>query len=210
MRTTSVLLALVSMLAAAPVAAQVQVPPEPAGGPIGSFIASEKAKADAAAGATDPLPTLPDLASLQRLDPETRSAALEALREYYRYRQSGYQHRRRVFDWQLLSSRIIFVIVILMVSAGIYFSGVQFHLALRGAPPVVKEIKEAPAAIPSSADTAPAEAPRPAPMTLQTSFEAGSSGVKVSSPVLGVIILVISFLFFYMYLVHVYPISEIM
>lgn len=212
MRTTLRLLAVASMLAAGPVAAQVQIPPEPAGGPIGNFIAAEKAKTEAAAGAADPLPALPDVAGMARLDPETRTVALEALREYYRYRQSGYEHRRRVFEWQLLSSRIIFVVVILMVSAGIYFSGVQFHLALRGTPPVLKEVREVSTATPPAAEAAAVEAPRPppVPVTLQTSFEAGTSGVKVSSPVLGVIILVISFLFFYMYLVHVYPISEIM
>jgi len=32
----------------------------------------------------------------------------------------------------------------------------------------------------------------------------------VSSPVLGVVILVISLAFFYLYLVHVYPISELL
>jgi hypothetical protein len=42
-----------------------------------------------------------------------------------------------------------------------------------------------------------------------TEFEASAKGIKVSSPVLGVIILVISLAFFYLYLVYVYPISEI-
>ena len=141
------------------------------------------------------LPEIPELSGLQGLDAETREAALGAIREYYAYRQSGFEHRRRVFEWQLLSSRIIFWVVILMVSAGIYFSGVQFHLALRA----MKAVAD-PAGPGASADRA----------ELQTSLEAGTSGIKVSSPVLGVIILVISFLFFYMYLVHVYPISEIM
>jgi hypothetical protein len=41
-----------------------------------------------------------------------------------------------------------------------------------------------------------------------TSIEAGKSGFKISSPVLGVIILTLSLAFFYLYLVHVYPVSD--
>lgn len=43
----------------------------------------------------------------------------------------------------------------------------------------------------------------------ETTVEASKEGFKLSSPVLGVIILVLSLAFFYLYLVHVYPISEI-
>ncbi len=42
-----------------------------------------------------------------------------------------------------------------------------------------------------------------------TEIVASVKGIKVSSPILGVIILVISLLFFYLYLVYVYPITEI-
>ena len=42
-----------------------------------------------------------------------------------------------------------------------------------------------------------------------TELEASVKGIKVSSPVLGVIILVISLLFFYLYLAFVYPIQEV-
>ena len=41
-----------------------------------------------------------------------------------------------------------------------------------------------------------------------TEVEASLQGVKVSSPVLGVVILTISIAFFYLYLVFVYPISN--
>ncbi|WP_298293737.1 hypothetical protein [uncultured Litoreibacter sp.] len=43
----------------------------------------------------------------------------------------------------------------------------------------------------------------------ETTMEASKDGFKLSSPVLGVVILVLSLAFFYLYLVHVYPISEI-
>lgn len=43
----------------------------------------------------------------------------------------------------------------------------------------------------------------------ETTMEASKEGFKVSSPVLGVIILLLSLAFFYLYLLHVYPISEL-
>lgn len=43
---------------------------------------------------------------------------------------------------------------------------------------------------------------------LKTDLEASIGNVKVSSPVLGVVILLLSLMFFYVYLVYVYPIQE--
>jgi hypothetical protein len=103
------------------------------------------------------------------------------LAAYYQYRVDGYQHRQRVFGWQLLSTKIIFVMVILLVLIGVYFSWLQFRTAMKAG-----ELGEA----------------------QETTFEASTSGFKVSSPVLGVIILAISLAFFYLYLVHVYPIVD--
>jgi len=115
-------------------------------------------------------------------DTATIEAYRSALREYYAYQQQGLRHRQRVFAWQHYSSIAIFVVVILLVGAGIYFAAVQFHHGLRGGARVAEG---------------------------STQLEAGPGGVKVSSPVLGVIILAISLAFFYLYLVFVYPIQEI-
>lgn len=157
----------------------------------------------APAAAQDTEPTQPDLSRIEQLraldtgdeggfEPEIlpqdllgeEGAAVqrEALAAYYQYRIDGYEHRQRVFRWQLLSSRIIFVVVIFLVLIGLYFSWLQFRAAIRSGP----------------AAGAPPE----------TTFEASASGLKVSSPVLGVIILAISLAFFYLYLVHVYPIVD--
>ncbi len=106
-----------------------------------------------------------------------------ALKGYYDYRVAGFDHRARVFEWQLLSSRIIFVLVILIVVVGLYFSWLQFIAGLR-----------------ENAN----------PEKMSTTVEASpTGGIKVSSPVLGVIILTLSLVFFYLYLVHVYPITEV-
>jgi hypothetical protein len=129
--------------------------------------------------------SMPDPTALKAMDENTRKRALAAWRGYYDYRVSGYEHRKRVFEWQLKSSKYIFVIVVMLVFAGIVFAAIQFYSSLNA--------KQG-----SGGDKGDA-----------TELSASYKGIKVSSPVLGVIILVISFLFFYMYLVHVYPIEEI-
>ncbi len=131
-------------------------------------------------------PVLPEGLTINDLDEPTKEKYYDALSGYFEYRLSGYKHRQNVFQWQLYSSKIIFIVVVFLVIAGIYFSGVQFHSSLR-----LKKLKE------STGEDEPTE------------IVASIKGIKVSSPVLGVIILVISLLFFYLYLVHVYPIVEI-
>lgn len=181
--------------------------------PVAEFIVEDQQTGEETGSPVEPSFELPDLTGLQALDPETLEAALSSIREYYRYKKSGYQHRRATFDWQLQSSKILFFVVIVLVGVGIWFSGVQFYAALRPPPHPPEDNQARETQAPASgeggeAPSPPAAAPLPA-ASLQTSLEAGSGGIKVSSPVLGVIILVLSFLFFYLYLLHVYPIREI-
>ena len=75
------------------------------------------------------------------------------------------------------------MLVVLLVLAGMYFSWLQFSAALKK-------------------DGASGDA-------VGTTFEASATGLKVSSPVVGIIILAISLAFFYLYLIHIYPIVEI-
>ncbi len=119
-------------------------------------------------------------------DDSTKAKCWRAYQEYFDYYQSGFSHRRKVFWWQHLSSRIIFVVVLVLVSAGILFAWMQFRKDLVAMP------------VPGL------------PSAAVHQMEIGKTGVKVSSPVLGVIILVISLAFFYLYLVFVYPIKEIL
>jgi hypothetical protein len=125
-------------------------------------------------------------------DPATNQAFLRAMGQYYAYRESGLQHRRRVFEWQLFSSKVTFVTVLLLVGAGIAFAAIQFSAGLRR----------------SRANTKATGTP-PDDKEIVTQLELATTGIKVSSPVLGVIILLISLAFFYLYLVYVYPISEL-
>ncbi len=115
---------------------------------------------------------------------KTDTVLQKAYREYQLF---GLMHRRETLQWNLTSTMIIFWIVIFLVLTGIVFAGLQFYKAMK--------IKKTGAADPN--------------MNLATEMEASIKGIKISSPVLGVIILVISLLFFYLYLVYVYPIDEI-
>ncbi len=133
--------------------------------------------------AEPPSPELPDqLRSDFTRDSLSEKRYYESLTRYFEYRIFGYNHRQKVFAWQLVSSKVIFFAVLFLVLAGIYFSYMQFHKALLAG--------EA-----GNAD-------------LKTDLEASPQGIKVSSPVLGVIILAISLIFFYLYLLYVYPVAE--
>lgn len=122
---------------------------------------------------------------LYTLDEEGKKVMQGSFKAYYQYRTNGFDHRQRVFEWQLFSSKVIFAVVTFLVWTGIYFSWLQFKIDLNKKPDEKGDQKN-------------------------STIEASTSGIKVSSPVLGVIILVISLLFFYLYLQHVYPIEEIL
>jgi hypothetical protein len=102
--------------------------------------------------------------------------------EYNRRLIADYHHSQEVFDWQLTSSYIIFWLVILLVLSGIVLSWLQF-------------LKPDQKLTDASGN--------PISSVLKFSFK---SGIEITSPVLGVLILVISMVFFYFYLVEVYQI----
>jgi len=129
----------------------------------------------------------PPIALQQALDDSTVAMYQKAMRAYYEYRVSGFEHRKNVFSWQLVSTKWIFFGVLLMVFCGIFFSGIQFYKSM-----TLSKVEGG-----EAMDTG------------VTEFEASTSGIKVTSSVLGIIVLVISLVFFYLYLVYVYPISEI-
>jgi len=112
---------------------------------------------------------------------ETSSKYQQSLQAYYDYKIRGFEHRSKVFEWQLLSSEILFVIVIFLVFSGIYFAAVQFYAGLKS-----KNID-----------------------TEDTKLVLSAKSIEISSPIVGLIILALSLGFFYLYLVYVFPIEEI-
>lgn len=120
------------------------------------------------------------------VDTRLDSVNLRSWKEYYGYMEFGYKHRRNVFAWQMFSSKVIFYIVIGLVLIGIYFAWLQFNFAMKNSKKAGDLGKQ-----------------------LETEISASGKEFKVSSPVLGVIILLISLMFFYLYLRYVYPINEV-
>ena len=134
-------------------------------------------------------------------DPTLRARYRESMIGYYDYYIAGYRHRQRTFEWQFLSSIIIFLLVNMLVSAGVYFAALQFREGMRVRAAALARLE-------AGIEPNPL-LPAIPPDDTVTSFSASATGISVSSPVLGVIILVISLAFFYLYLIYVYPISEL-
>jgi hypothetical protein len=130
------------------------------------------------------LATTPDSVDLQ-----TQTKYEESLRARYDYENYSYAHAKRTFDWQDWSGRIIFWMVMALVGTGLVFSFIHFVAGLRR--PVATSDKK-----PETLDDA-------------IEFEATLQGIKLKSSVLGLAILTMSMVFFYMYLKFVYPITNI-
>jgi hypothetical protein len=146
---------------------------------------ADSAPADAKQKTVSVLPATPgDLATS---DEATRGKYLAAMQAYYDYRANGFEFRSKVFKWQHKASIAIFLLVVLLVLAGMYFAAVQFHVALAASKRSGK------------ADAQPGMA---------TQIELSAKGIVVNSSVLGVIITALSLAFFYLYLVYVYPIQD--
>lgn len=150
---------------------------------VDSARAAEAAQAAESEGSRTPPPgearSMPSEPALAYAD----SAELAA------YATWGLAHRRRVFEWQHRSSTIIFYSVLFLVLTGVGFSGIQFYRSMR------ESVGPAPDG--GGDDEAGV-----------SHIELSTGGLKISSPVLGVIILGLSLAFFYLYLVYVYPIAE--
>jgi hypothetical protein len=177
-------------LAAGPGAAQSRMDKATAAAAEAAEPAASRPESEQSGGAIA-MPSAPDAVVLA--DAATRQRYLQAMQRYYEYRADGYAYRSRVFEWQLLSSRLIFIVVLTLVGAGMYFAAVQFRMAMRAS------------GTPALAGAAVAEPAIP----MGTQLEFSTKGVVVNSSVMGVIILSLSLAFFYLYLVYVYPIENV-
>jgi len=92
------------------------------------------------------------------------------------------RRNEKIYAWQDFSTKLIFVLVIILVFVGVIFSGMQFFKQHRSSTPSVDKDGV-------------------------SHIEFSTGGIKVSSPFIGLILLIISLGFFYLYLVYVYPIS---
>lgn len=116
-----------------------------------------------------------------------KNACLTARSQYYVYYAKGLSRRTAVYEWNNISTHVIFVVVLILVGIGVYFSWRQFT---------------------STSTIVPTNTDKPGDAYVVTEFEASLQGIRVRSPVLGVILLTISLAFFYLYLRYVYPVTE--
>jgi len=124
-------------------------------------------------------PTVTDALTMEAT-PELR---LRLAEQAYAHQEWVFSHQQRVFGSQLVTSWISFALVVTITGAGLYFSWLQFMAVHR------------------SEDGHSA--------ALASEMEFSGKGIKVSSPVLGVIILTISIGFFYLFVRHIYPIEAV-
>jgi uncharacterized membrane protein len=123
------------------------------------------------------------------------------------YQVWSLKHAEEVYEWQHVSTMVIFVVVILLMVAGVVFSWIQFRQGMHHPGPAIASTVSAIAQSTSSPGDAANESSGVIEKSAVTEFSASPQGIKVASSTLGVIILVISMCFFYMYLRYVYPIN---
>jgi hypothetical protein len=109
----------------------------------------------------------------------TRAACEEFKAAYFKYLGEGLRLRPAVYSWNNFTTKVIFAIVHFIVLLGLYFSFLHFRGSLK-----------------------------PGKVVESTEVELAIQGLKVKSPVLGVVILTVSLAFFYLYLIYVYPVRE--
>lgn len=126
---------------------------------------------------------------------DVHDACLSALKENFTYESERLKHRKWVFRFQLVATNISFVIVIVMVAFGLRFAYVQFS-------------REFPRVLPA---TAAIDLGGRAENNISTTtdIEVSLARVKISSSILGVVILGLAMGFFYLYIRFVFPIQGV-
>ena len=118
----------------------------------------------------------------------------------------NYSYHERIYNWQFISTIIIFWVVILIVLAGIAFSGVQFYIAMLHEKQMLHHTR---AKSRKAANNPPSGEAAGNDLGAPTELEVSLTGLKVKSQILGVVILALSIVFFYLYLSIVYPIKPV-
>jgi hypothetical protein len=153
--------------------------------------------------AQDNIPDYPS--SVKHLPPDVQESYHAALKAHYDQDKWALQQRQRIFEWQYYAGIVVFFVSISVVVLGLYMSWLQFHsFHLRAKATAVRV--DTTAAQPSHKK--PHElAQEVSQEQIKNEIEISPTGAKVSTPVVGVIILTLSLAFFYLYLKFVFPIE---
>ncbi len=178
-------------------------------------------KPHATAAKTDSTPIKDPLATLQDFEKSPGEA---------RYDEFILKDRMWVYNWQNVSTVIIFIMVLAVVIMGLILSYKQFAFTNE----MIRKHHEAVTATPQKASGTKVTTTAAGTEIQQTdndeqasttkvqilandgdfqqpvnTFEVSKDGVKINSAVIGLIILVVSIVFFFLYLQFVYPIHEV-
>jgi hypothetical protein len=123
----------------------------------------------------------------------------------HKHRVWTQEFKQRSFEWHLLSSRIIFGLVIFIVCFGLLITYMQFRkdytdVSYHQTQPRGVEAK------PAEGD--PAAIAAAVPSKSVTSLKLGPGGLELSSQIIGLAVLAFSLGFFYLYVKNVYPMTE--
>lgn len=101
-----------------------------------------------------------------------------SLTSFYKFKIIEFNRANKVLKWQYTSGKIIFWVVLFIVMSGLILSGIQFYYSSKS------------------------NFQQP-----YSEIKVGYSGIRLHTSVLGLLILIVSIAFFYLYLKHVYPVS---
>ena len=142
----------------------------------------------------EPVPTYKELEKNAHIVHKSIEIEISALSLSYdkakvEYRMEQMKHNINLLKWQHYFSIGVFILVVVLVCTGLYLSYMQF----------IKDSGD------YSSQSQSDEKNKPA----GTVISADSKGFSIDSPVIGLIILFISFAFFYMYITEVYTLKPI-
>ena len=143
---------------------------------------------------------------------EMKSACESAIQAAWDHNRWKIAYTQKAYEAHHIYTMFVFALICGLVLLGMWLSYKEFDRAARSARAQPASGRDAAKSEKSQAsDAGPkADATPPAPPAdeARNTLEVSASGVKVTSPVLGVIVLVVSMGFFYLYLKTVYPIEE--
>jgi hypothetical protein len=137
-----------------------------------------------------------------KVDPDTKVACLEMWNGFYRAASEHYANNNRVYVWQLVASWTLLAAMIILMSIGLWIAISQFYLSFRLATlllnkhPATKEGDAEPATLSGLKEL------------LYSNFEVSKGGLKLSSPIVGIIVLCLSMVFLWVFAREIYPIVQ--
>jgi len=169
---------------------------------IGVYGQETNTKAEVDTGAflqdvVSPKTALPvDIKFLNSLENKVDSAEKAALlATEIKYHQYMFTQRMNIYNWQLTSAKVIFFVVCAIVVMGLILSYLQFKASNTQTMFKLQQSTAGNTTISGNTETG------------NTKLEISKEGIKIDSAVIGLIILVLSIVFFFLYLKYVFPIQ---